>query len=46
MYLIHDGKFVEIGVENVVRLSRSGVSKRFKRNIIPELERVYLLKAQ
>lgn len=46
LYLIHDNKLVEIGVDGKVVLSRSAVGKRIKRRIIPELERVYSLKAQ
>lgn len=46
LYLIHDSKLVDIGVDNKVRLSRSAVGKRIKKNILPELERIRALKAQ
>ena len=40
MYLIHDKKLVEIGVDDLVRLDRSTVGKRLRKEVIPELERV------
>lgn len=46
LYFIHDKKLVEIGVDGKVMLSRSAVGKRLNKKIIPELERVRLLKAQ
>lgn len=46
LYFIHDNKLVEIGEDGKVYLSRSAVGKRMNKKIIPELERVYLLKAQ
>ena len=40
LYLIEGKKLVEIGVDDLVRLDRSTVGKRLRKEVIPELERV------
>lgn len=40
LYLIRGKKLVEIGVDDLVRLDRSTVGKRLRKEVIPELERV------
>lgn len=40
LYLICGKKLVEIGVDDRVRLDRSTVGKRLRREVIPELVRV------
>ncbi|MBR4893721.1 MAG: hypothetical protein IKY53_00730, partial [Lachnospiraceae bacterium] len=46
LYFVKGEDQADIGVDGMVHLSRSAVGKRIKKKIIPELERVYLLKAQ
>lgn len=40
LYLIKGKRLVDIGVDSLVRMDRSTVGKRLRREVIPELERI------